>query len=364
MNSTLLFQSARSILENKESNLTNILVNKEENKVESELQNQIEYYKSKGTVKNTLKVTRNWVAQLEPFCKSRGYNNPIETITDIRVLQRQIVEFITLMKQQNGQEYKANSLKLSLDAINHHLLKSSKIPEINLHNRYEFPEIHDVLHGKMRYLQEKGLGEVQSACALNLEQVKYILEHEFMIVLTPENLLYRQREDNGFNFIRYVAKNNQRDLNGGNAQIIPIPADHLDTCGSCYDFQLYLSKHPINADEHLYLQVNPKWKETSIWYKTTRYGLNQLNKFIKKIDQRTKISIPTNLLSNHSGRKTATQILHDNEIPEQTIMNITGHRSIQGVWTYKLTNKQQKLMGISSLISLYESNSNNLSHEN
>jgi len=160
MNSTLLFQSARSILENKESNLTNILVNKEENKVESELQNQIEYYKSKGTVKYTLKATRNWVARLETFCKSRGYNNPIETITDTRVLQRQIVEFITLTKQQNGQEYKANSLKLSLDAINRHLLKSSKIPGINLHNRYEFPEIHDVLHGKIRDLQEKGLGEV------------------------------------------------------------------------------------------------------------------------------------------------------------------------------------------------------------
>src|SRR6185437_11770551 len=103
--------------------------------------------------------------------------------------------------------------------------------------------------------------------------------------------------------------------------------DHPGTQGPCYDFQLYLSKRQADADDHLYLQVNPKWRETSIWYKKKHYGLNRINKFMKEIGQRTKITVPENLLSNYSGRKTATQILHDNEIPEQTIMDITGHRS-------------------------------------
>ncbi|CAG8764370.1 5698_t:CDS:2, partial [Cetraspora pellucida] len=200
-----------------------------------------------------------------------------------------------LSKQQNGQEYKAHLLKLALNSINHFL--------------------------KMRDLQEKGLGKIQGAHILNLEE---------------------QQEDGRFNFIRYVAKNNQRGINEGNAQIIPISADHPGTQEPCYDFQLYLSKHKANANDHLYLQIN---------------------KFMKEIGQRTKITVPEKLLLNNSERKTATQILHDNKIPEQTIMDITGHHSMQGVQAYKKTNELQKLIGMSSLISLYDPNLSNSSKE-
>ncbi|CAG8764798.1 15743_t:CDS:1, partial [Dentiscutata erythropus] len=78
-----MFQSARSLFENKEPDSLIILSNKEVNKTESELQNKIEYYKNKGTVKNTVKATRNWVTQLEIFHKLQGYDTPIEMITDI-----------------------------------------------------------------------------------------------------------------------------------------------------------------------------------------------------------------------------------------------------------------------------------------
>ncbi|CAG8612905.1 19506_t:CDS:2 [Gigaspora margarita] len=70
---------------------------------------------------------------------------------------------------------------------------------------------------------------------------------------------------------------------------------------------------------------------------------------MKEIGQHTKITISENLLSNHSGRKTATQILHDNEILEQTIIDITGHHSVQGVRAYKRTNELQKLIGMSKI---------------
>ncbi|RHZ72480.1 hypothetical protein Glove_242g32 [Diversispora epigaea] len=389
-----MFQSALSILQNKNNNIIihekaeenkekknekDEKTKKKETKVERELNNKIEFYIQKGTVKNTLRSTRNWISKLEVFRKSHGYDIPIEMVTDTQVLQKQIVEYIASMKRLNGQEYKANTLKVALDSINRYLIKESKIHGVNLHNRYEFPEIHDVLHGKMKDLQKRGLGEIHGSQALNTEQVQHILNHESMSIITSENLLYRvffrmaiifacrggehyhikanqlqRREDKGFNFIRYSAKNNQRGINRGNAQIIPIPADHLGTFDPCYDFQLYLSKRPIGSDENLYLQVNPKWQESGIWFKKNHYGSNKLSKFMKKICQRTHVSIPENFLSNHSGRKTATQILHDNDIPEQTIMEITGHCSIQGVRAYKKTNEHQKMMGISSLLSLYD----------
>ncbi|CAG8687898.1 11100_t:CDS:1, partial [Ambispora gerdemannii] len=52
--------------------------------------------------------------QLEIGLHNWGYDTPIEMMTDTRVLQRQIIEFIASSKQQNGQEYKAHSLKLAL----------------------------------------------------------------------------------------------------------------------------------------------------------------------------------------------------------------------------------------------------------
>ncbi|CAG8843882.1 3726_t:CDS:1, partial [Gigaspora margarita] len=53
--SSPMFQSTRSLFENKEPSSLIILPNKEVNEAESELQNKIEYYKNKRTVKNTVK---------------------------------------------------------------------------------------------------------------------------------------------------------------------------------------------------------------------------------------------------------------------------------------------------------------------
>jgi len=63
-----------------------------------------------------------------------------------------------------------------------------------------------------------------------------------------------------------------------------------------------------------YLQSNPSWLETNIWYRTTHVRRNKLDKFMQKIGLETQIDIPIKLLSNHSGRKIATQILQDQEI--------------------------------------------------
>ena len=58
------------------------------------------------------------------------------------------------------------------------------------------------------------------------------------------------------------------------------------------------------------------------------------------------------MLSNHSGRKTATQVLQDQEIPEQAIMQLTGHKSVQGVRAYKKVNEKQQLNTLNTLINI------------
>ena len=96
-----------------------------------------------------------------------------------------------MSKKNNSGEYKPKTVKQAVDAINRHLLKISPIRGINLHDKYEFLDLWTVLHGKMKYLQEKGFGEKEGSMALIAQQVQEILADEFLNPNTPEGLLYR-----------------------------------------------------------------------------------------------------------------------------------------------------------------------------
>ncbi|CAJ0824506.1 19528_t:CDS:2 [Entrophospora sp. SA101] len=97
-----------------------------------------------------------------------------------------------MSKKKNAGEYKANTVKQAVDAINHHLVKFSPICGINLHDKYKFPDLWTVLHGKMKDLQEKGFGEKEGSMALTAQQ-------------------------------HYHSKNKQRGIEGGVSQDIHLP---------------------------------------------------------------------------------------------------------------------------------------------
>ncbi|GBB85435.1 hypothetical protein RclHR1_11980003 [Rhizophagus clarus] len=237
------------------------------------------------------------------------------------------------MKRNVGSEYKATSIKQAVDAINRYLLCHSPILRVNLHDKYMFPDLHNVLHGKMRELQEHGFGEISGSVTINSWQIQQILYHPRISTSSPKSLLYciffhlsiilamrggelhqlkinqfKIDEHDGLQFFRYVSKNNQCGIKGGKAHTISIPADDN---GPCTNIKYYLSKHPDLADDNFYLQPNPSWLENGIWYKTIHVGKNRLSKFMQNIGCETQIDIPIELLSNHSGSKTAE------EIPEQ-----------------------------------------------
>jgi hypothetical protein len=95
-----------------------------------------------------------------------------------------------MSKKKNASEYKAKTIKQAVDAINCHLVKISPICGINLHDKYEFPDLQTILHGKMKDLQEKGFGEKEGSMALTAQQVQEILADDFLNPNTPEGLLY------------------------------------------------------------------------------------------------------------------------------------------------------------------------------
>ena len=75
---------------------------------------------------------------------------------------------------------------------------------------------------------------------------------------------------------------------------------------------------------------------------------------MKDIGNSVKVKLTPGLLTNHSGHKTAAQILQNADVPEDAIMGVTGHKSVQGIRAYKQVNSQQHLATMNTLIHAIE----------
>jgi transaldolase len=97
------------------------------------LKEKLDFYRQKAKVPNTEKSTRNWIIKFEEFRKEYNYITPLEQITDSKLIEKQVCEYIAQMsKKKNSGEYKAKSIKQAVDAINRHLVKISLLQFIEL----------------------------------------------------------------------------------------------------------------------------------------------------------------------------------------------------------------------------------------
>ncbi|CAG8729247.1 15651_t:CDS:2 [Gigaspora margarita] len=72
---------------------------------------------------------------------------------------QQICEFVAQMTKKDEGEYKAKMIKQVINRINRYISKNSAICSFNLHDKYQFSDLYDILNSKMKDLQEKRLGE-------------------------------------------------------------------------------------------------------------------------------------------------------------------------------------------------------------
>lgn len=96
-------------------------------------------------------------------------------------------------------------------------------------------------------------------------------------------------------------------------------------------FQKYLKLRPINSTNHFYLSPLKNWNLTN-WYKNVPIGHNTLAHVVRDICKQCDIK---GNKTNHSLRATCATRLFNNGVDEQLIMERTGHRSVNGVRTYK-----------------------------
>ena len=100
---------------------------------------------------------------------------------------------------------------------------------------------------------------------------------------------------------------------------------------------LYLSLLPKNRNcKSLYLQPRERYMPQN-WYRDSPIGENKLRSFVK--DLCTKAGIP-GYYTNHSLRATGATRMYVNDVDEQVIQEITGHRSL-AVRSYKRTCDKQ-----------------------
>ena len=100
---------------------------------------------------------------------------------------------------------------------------------------------------------------------------------------------------------------------------------------------LYLSLLPKNRNcKALYLHPCKKYMPQN-WYKDSQFGENKLRSFVK--DLCNKAGIP-GFYTNHSLKATGCTRMYNNNVEEQVIQEISGHRSLS-VRSYKQTSESQ-----------------------
>ena len=103
-------------------------------------------------------------------------------------------------------------------------------------------------------------------------------------------------------------------------------------------YKKYLDHRPETEETAFYLTPlkKPKGK---VWYAKTAVGHNTLAKIVSRVCQAGGIN---SYKTNHSLRVTMATRLFQSGVDEQLIMDRTGHRSLDGVRTYKRISDKQK----------------------
>ena len=85
------------------------------------------------------------------------------------------------------------------------------------------------------------------------------------------------------------------------------------------------------------------WRTKSTWYKVSPLGKNQIGQFLPKAAKKAGLQACGRKLSNHSVRKTS---LLDAGIPENFVTQLSGHKNLQSLSSYKsasLAHQEQQI---------------------
>ena len=156
-----------------------------------------------------------------------------------------------------------------------------------------------------------------------------------------------KKNSNGHEFVEFLAERGTKTRTGETEKSTNADArkfkpkmwatpQQLDRCPVAL-FQKDISHRPpelCEPESPFYLALNYNKTPKFFWYKKQPMGVNHRDKMMKTLVKRTSI---TGRKTNHSARKTMVESLCRADVPDSTVMQLSGHKSIQSLNHYKKT---------------------------
>ena len=327
----------------------------------------------------------NWVTNMFQHWREFRNGSPdlinvISNLDDVSSLDKEtfnsdVCRFITEVKKLDGSDYPAKTLYDIVICLQFHLEKSGGL-SWKLLNEDGFKEIHFTLDNLMKKRTADGVGiKVKRAEVLTFSDEDLLWSLGLLGTHCPESLLYSVlftvglscslragkehyqlrsipfqsqfeflNDEKGRVYFHYTEDRGLKTNKGGlknrktEPKIVDVyPLDDIDRC-PVRILHKYLCMIPhVRNCKHLYLQPRKKYHGKS-WFLDSPVGENKLRNFVK--DLCTKANIP-GFYTNHSLRATGAIRLYQNDVDEQIIQEIMGHRSL-AVRSYKHTSDKQR----------------------
>ena len=300
----------------------------------------------------------------------------IPSIEDMSREQMQywLTRFVLEVRKKSGDVYPPNTLHHIVVGIMRHVRWSGK-PTIDFLKDPDFTSFRATLDAEMKRLQQQGIGAVKRQAEILKEDEEDILwEKGLLGDHTPQTLLDTMVFYNGLYFalrsgrehrqlrsfpcqiqlverpgerpfLQYTedcSKNHPGGLKGRNIKPkVVIHHSNPENPRRCFVrlFKLYRSLCPREAPEHAFYLRPSEHPTDSCWFLKLPLGHTKLSSTVARLCKSAGIE---GYKTNHSLRATATSRLYRSGVDEQMVMERTGHRSLEGVRSYKRTSDKQR----------------------
>ena len=248
-------------------------------------------------------------------------------------------------------------------------LRWSGQPELDISKDPKFCEFRGTLDAEMKRLQEQGVGPVKRQAETLTEADEETLWKKGLLGdLTPQSLVdtmvfyiryyfalrsgkeHRQPRHSPSQievvehpgeraFLQYtddISKNRPGGLKGRNINPkVVVQHANLENPQRCFArlFKLYHSLCPSDASSHAFHLRPAQRPSAHCWYSKFPLGHTTPSKIVAQLCALPGIP---GFKTKHSLRATVTSRLYQSGVDEQLLMERTGHRSLEGVRSYKL----------------------------
>ena len=278
-------------------------------------------------------------------------------------MQYWLSRFIHEARKKNGREYAPNTLYHLACGIMRHIRHNCGRPEIDFFKDPEFSDFRSSLDAEMKRLQSAGVGSVKKqAEPLILEEEEQLWEKKILgtllnTMMFMNGLYFALRSGVEHRQLRHypsqiqlvgkagetayivyredISKNHPGGLKGRKQkQKVVIHHANTDNPSRCFIrlFKLYNELCPVDRPHDAFYLAPLKNYTPDCWFSRSPVGQNTLKNFLGNVCKEAGI---LGFKTNHSLRATAATRLYASGIDEQLVMERTGHRSIEGIRSYK-----------------------------